>query len=150
MNDVCRLMWWRSEASVLLTPTSSRSQIEQRDQRVRTFLTADQRRQLTALLRRGTVPSRDEQAAHHERLAHALERQQRDAARKVRVRSSSNIAAETLTRRSVAPSCRDPAIGYCQGTPLRNEIEARDANRLAEATVATGAISRMKSKGRLS
>ena len=69
MNDVCRLMWWRSEASVLLTPTSSRSQIEQRDQRVRTFLTADQRRQLTALLRRGTVPSRDEQAAHHERLA---------------------------------------------------------------------------------
>ena len=69
MNDVCRLMWWRSEASVLLTPTSSRSQIEQRDQRVRTFLTADQRRQLTALLRRGTVPSRDEQAGHHERLA---------------------------------------------------------------------------------
>jgi len=45
-----------------------------------------------------------------------------------------NIAAETLTQRSVAPSCRDPAIGYCQGTPLRNEIEARDANRLAEAT----------------
>jgi ubiquinone/menaquinone biosynthesis C-methylase UbiE len=45
-----------------------------------------------------------------------------------------NIAAETLTRRSVAPSCRDPAIGYCQGTPLRNEIEVRDANRLAEAT----------------
>jgi ubiquinone/menaquinone biosynthesis C-methylase UbiE len=47
-----------------------------------------------------------------------------------------NVAAETLTRRSVAPSCRDPAIGYCQGTPLRNEIEARDANRLVEATEA--------------
>jgi SAM-dependent methyltransferase len=47
-----------------------------------------------------------------------------------------NIAAETLTRRSVAPSCRDPAIGYCQGTPLRNEIEIRDANRLVEATEA--------------
>jgi ubiquinone/menaquinone biosynthesis C-methylase UbiE len=45
-----------------------------------------------------------------------------------------NIAAETLTQRSVAPSCQDPAIGYCQGTPLRNEIEARDANRLVEAT----------------
>lgn len=45
-----------------------------------------------------------------------------------------NIAAETLTRRSVAASCRDPAIGYCQGTPLRNEIEVRDASRLAEAT----------------
>lgn len=47
-----------------------------------------------------------------------------------------NVAADTLTRRSVAPSCRDPAIGYCQGTPLRNEIEARDANRLVEATEA--------------
>lgn len=45
-----------------------------------------------------------------------------------------NIAAETVTRRSVAPSCRDVAIGYCQGTPLRNEIEARDSNRLVEAT----------------
>jgi hypothetical protein len=46
---------------------------------------------------------------------------------------------ETLTRRSVAPTCRDPAIGFCQGTPLRNEIEARDANRLAEATAAAAA-----------
>ena len=45
-----------------------------------------------------------------------------------------DITVETVTRRSVAPSCRDPAIGYCQGTPLRNEIEARDASRLAEAT----------------
>jgi SAM-dependent methyltransferase len=47
-----------------------------------------------------------------------------------------NITVDTVTRRSVAPSCRDPAIGYCQGTPLRNEIEARDARRLAEATEA--------------
>src|SRR5713226_476570 len=47
-----------------------------------------------------------------------------------------SVAADTLTRRSVAPSCRDPAIGFCQGTPLRNEIEARDANRLVEATEA--------------
>ena len=47
-----------------------------------------------------------------------------------------NVAAETLTRRSVAPSPREPAIGFCQGTPLRSEIEARDANRLAEATEA--------------
>ena len=47
-----------------------------------------------------------------------------------------DIASDTLTRRSVAASCRDPAIGYCQGTPLRNEIEARDAGRLAEATEA--------------
>ena len=27
-----------------------------------------------------------------------------------------------------------PAIAYCQGTPLRNEIEARGAERLGEAT----------------
>ena len=33
-----------------------------------------------------------------------------------------------------APSPRDPAVAYCQGTPLRNEIEARDASRLEEAT----------------
>jgi hypothetical protein len=36
----------------------------------------------------------------------------------------------------MAPSCRDPAIGYCQGTPLRIEIEARAANRLVEGTEA--------------
>ena len=47
-----------------------------------------------------------------------------------------NVAVETLTRRSVAPTCRDPAVGFCQGSPLRNEIEARDANRLVEATEA--------------
>jgi SAM-dependent methyltransferase len=47
-----------------------------------------------------------------------------------------NATVDTVTRRSVAPSCRDPAIGYCQGTPLRNEIEGRDASRLAEATEA--------------
>ena len=47
-----------------------------------------------------------------------------------------DIRVETLARRSVAASCRDPAIGYCQGTPLRNEIEARDVRRLPEATAA--------------
>jgi SAM-dependent methyltransferase len=41
---------------------------------------------------------------------------------------------ETLPARSRAASPRNPAIAYCQGTPLRNEIEARDASRLAEAT----------------
>jgi ubiquinone/menaquinone biosynthesis C-methylase UbiE len=47
-----------------------------------------------------------------------------------------NVAAETLIRRGVAPSCLDPAIGFCQGSPLRSEIEARDANRLVQATEA--------------
>jgi SAM-dependent methyltransferase len=40
----------------------------------------------------------------------------------------------TLAARSRAESYKSPAIAYCQGTPLRNEIEARDASRLAEAT----------------
>jgi ubiquinone/menaquinone biosynthesis C-methylase UbiE len=60
----------------------------------------------------------------------------------VRSAGFTDVAVETLTRRSVAASCRDPAIGFCQGTPLRNEIEARDANRLDEATeAAAGRIS---------
>lgn len=48
----------------------------------------------------------------------------------------SNITVETVERRSRAPSPRDPAVGFCQGTPLRSEIEARDASRLEEATAA--------------
>lgn len=31
----------------------------------------------------------------------------------------------TLAARSRASSCRIPAVAYCEGTPLRNEIEAR-------------------------
>lgn len=47
----------------------------------------------------------------------------------------------TVAARSRAESPRVPAIAYCQGTPLRNEIEARDAKRLDEATdVATTAV----------
>jgi SAM-dependent methyltransferase len=40
----------------------------------------------------------------------------------------------TVEARSQAASARIPAIAYCQGTPVRNEIEARDASRLDEAT----------------
>ena len=40
------------------------------------------------------------------------------------------------------------AIAYCQGTPLRNEIEARDASRLEEATQkATEALERRFGSG---
>ena len=50
---------------------------------------------------------------------------------------------ETVTARSRATSARVAAIGYCQGTPLKNEIEARDASRLAEATdVAAAALAK--------
>jgi len=49
----------------------------------------------------------------------------------------------TVSSRSRAESPRIPAMAYCQGTPLRNEIEARDAARLGEATdVAAEAIAR--------
>ena len=40
----------------------------------------------------------------------------------------------TVAARSRAASARIPAVAYCQGTPLRNEIEARDASRLEAAT----------------
>ena len=49
------------------------------------------------------------------------------------------IDVETIALRSRAASPRDPAVGYCQGTPLRNEIEARDPSRLEEATDAASA-----------
>ncbi len=58
------------------------------------------------------------------------------------------ISIETVTHKSMAPSPRDPAIAYCQGTPLRNEIEARDASRLQEATdYAAEAIARRFGRG---
>ena len=41
---------------------------------------------------------------------------------------------ETPAFRSKAASSRIPAIGYCQGTPLRNEIETRDPAGLGKAT----------------
>lgn len=39
----------------------------------------------------------------------------------------------TLAARSRARSPRDPAIAFCQGTPLRSEIETRDPSRLEKA-----------------
>jgi ubiquinone/menaquinone biosynthesis C-methylase UbiE len=54
--------------------------------------------------------------------------------RELREAGFAAIEAVTLQKRSDAASPRDPAIAYCQGTPLRAEIEARDAARLEEAT----------------
>lgn len=54
----------------------------------------------------------------------------------------------TLPERSRAESPRIPALAYCQGTPLRSEIEARGASRLVEATdVATMALERQFGSG---
>ncbi len=55
---------------------------------------------------------------------------------------------DTVTERSRADSFRIPAIAFCQGTPLRNEIEARDASRLSDATdVAAEAIAKRFGRG---
>jgi SAM-dependent methyltransferase len=40
----------------------------------------------------------------------------------------------TVTERSRAETARDVAVAFCQGTPLRNEIEARDPSGLSRAT----------------
>ena len=61
--------------------------------------------------------------------------------REIYVEASPEIV--TVAERSRAESARVPAVAYCQGTPLRNEIEARNAARLGEATdTATQAIAR--------
>ncbi|MDO8360980.1 MAG: class I SAM-dependent methyltransferase [Devosia sp.] len=46
----------------------------------------------------------------------------------------SSVVIETRAEQSRASSARIPAIAYCQGTLLRNEIEARDAGKLQSAT----------------
>jgi len=48
---------------------------------------------------------------------------------------------DTVDERSRASSPQIPAIAFCQGSPLRNEIEERDASKLNEATaIAANAI----------
>ena len=45
-----------------------------------------------------------------------------------------DIDIQTREELSRAPTARDAATAFCQGTPLRNEIEARDASLLELAT----------------
>ncbi|MBR0801512.1 methyltransferase domain-containing protein [Bradyrhizobium jicamae] len=45
-----------------------------------------------------------------------------------------DIDIETVTHRSPAASAQDAAIAYCQGTPMRGEIEARGEPGLEVAT----------------
>ena len=51
----------------------------------------------------------------------------------------SDIGVETVTLRSRAPSPREPAIGFCQGSPLRAEIESHGPGALERATDAAAA-----------
>jgi ubiquinone/menaquinone biosynthesis C-methylase UbiE len=46
----------------------------------------------------------------------------------------SRVAIETRAEQSRASSPRIPAVAYCQGTLLRNEIEAREAGKLEFAS----------------
>jgi ubiquinone/menaquinone biosynthesis C-methylase UbiE len=46
----------------------------------------------------------------------------------------SSVVIETRAEQSRASSPRLVAVAYCQGTPLRNEIEARDAGKREAAT----------------
>jgi SAM-dependent methyltransferase len=58
------------------------------------------------------------------------------------------ISVDAVDATSKVASPRHAAVAYCQGTPLRNEIEARDASRLEEATNrATEALAQRFGKG---
>jgi ubiquinone/menaquinone biosynthesis C-methylase UbiE len=46
------------------------------------------------------------------------------------------VAIETVEKVSTAAAAEHAARGLCQGTPMRSEIEARDAARLEEVTAA--------------
>ena len=57
-------------------------------------------------------------------------------------------AVETLTRQSKSPSALSVAVGYCQGTPMQNEIEAHGTGALAAATeIAAAAIAAQYGSG---
>jgi SAM-dependent methyltransferase len=59
-----------------------------------------------------------------------------------------NVSVDAVDARSKAPSARDPAVAYCQGTPLKNEIEARGASRMEVALAkATEALARRFGNG---
>lgn len=66
----------------------------------------------------------------------------------LRLAGFSRVAIEKRSEQSHAPSSHHPAIAYCQGTPLRNEIEARGVERLRAATDhAAAAIARLHGSG---
>jgi ubiquinone/menaquinone biosynthesis C-methylase UbiE len=60
----------------------------------------------------------------------------------------SRVVIETRAEQSRASSPRIPAAAYCQGTLLRNEIEAREAGKLESATdYVTSAIADRHGRG---
>src|SRR6266446_6725684 len=62
-----------------------------------------------------------------------------------------NVAIETVELESRLPAARDLAIGFCQGSPLRNEIEERRPGGLEVVTEAVaGAIAVRLGEGPIS
>ncbi|MBN9586397.1 MAG: SAM-dependent methyltransferase [Afipia sp. 62-7] len=63
----------------------------------------------------------------------------------------SRVAIETKAEQSHASSPRIPAVAYCQGTLLRDEIQTRDAGKLGTATDrAEAAIASKHGSGKVS
>jgi hypothetical protein len=68
--------------------------------------------------------------------------------RELRAAGFSDISVDAIDGKSKAASPRDPAVAFCEGTPLRNEIVARDATGLERATAhAAAALARRFGNG---
>ena len=69
----------------------------------------------------------------------------------MRAAGYSHVTIERTSKQSSAPSALDVAIAYCQGTPVRSEIEARGPDRLKAATEhAAAAIAKLHGDGAVS
>jgi ubiquinone/menaquinone biosynthesis C-methylase UbiE len=64
--------------------------------------------------------------------------------REVRAAGFTSVTIEEVQREADVASATEPATGFCQGTPLRGEIEARAADGLVRATTAVAAALRKR------
>jgi len=68
--------------------------------------------------------------------------------RELRAAGFSDISVDAIDGKSKAASPRDPAVAFCEGTPLRNEIVARNTTGLERATAhAAAALARRFGNG---
>jgi len=65
----------------------------------------------------------------------------------LRAAGFADISIKTIEHTSKAASSRGPATALCQGTPLRNEIEARGGSLEAATDVATAALTQRYGAG---
>jgi hypothetical protein len=66
----------------------------------------------------------------------------RRASSELREAGFTSIEIEEVRRETQVSSAWEPALGCCQGTPLRGEIESRDPDGLGRATEAVAAVMR--------